>query len=120
MLAEGWNMTSSLCGPRIKGRQIPEHLEFSFQEMVSVTSVPPRDAEWGKVKPKVDVDSSATKVHYPTQGSCVHGSHRAWGTQSLHSVRNSVLTPAPRAPWPGAWSPTALSDGLLAPCPLGG
>lgn len=57
-----------------QGEAKPEDLELSFRELVSVILVLHRNTEWGEVKPRLEIDSSARKTHSPTLGSCVHGS----------------------------------------------
>lgn len=104
-------MGLSLCGPRVKRWSNPEHLNFSFRETLSMISVPHRDIEWGEVKPRIEIDSSARRVDRPTLGGRVHGLCKStlgvgWGrcskVPSLHSVGNSIQTLAHRASWPRA------------------
>lgn len=55
----------------VKREQNPEHLDFSFREMLSVISVPHRDIEQGEMKPRIETDSSARSGDRSTRGSCV-------------------------------------------------
>lgn len=85
------------CGPRVKGGQSPEHLEFSFREMFSVISVPHRDIEWGeKVKPRIETDSSARRVDSPTLGNCIHGSLGTWETLKTPPFTVQVIPSCPQ------------------------
>lgn len=65
VLAELWNMESSLRGLRIKGGENPEHLEFSFREMFSMISVPHRDIERGSPEEKRILQLEERTGHHP-------------------------------------------------------
>lgn len=96
-------MGSSLCGPRVKGGQNLEYLEFSYWAMFLVISVPYGDIEWGlQVKPRRKTDSSARRAAQTPTDNCVHDSRGANGmlaSASPSQGRKFYADPGSGAPW---------------------